>query len=171
MSVPKKNTVTALSLIGMPGSGKSTTGVLLAKSLNKRFIDTDLSIQEETGQTLQAYLDQHGVDQLRKVEEQVVLNTPVSNTVIATGGSVVYGERAMAYLKARTLVVFLDISLELMKTRLGDFSLRGIAKPASMTIEEMFEERLGLYRQYADVTVDASLPTETLRQSIEAACG
>jgi len=155
----------------MPGSGKSTTGVLLAKSLNKRFIDTDLSIQEETGQTLQAYLDQHGVDQLRKVEEQVVLNTPVSNTVIATGGSVVYGERAMAYLKARTLVVFLDISLELMKTRLGDFSLRGIAKPASMTIEEMFEERLGLYRQYADVTVDASLPTETLRQSIEAACG
>lgn len=171
MSVPKKNTVTALSLIGMPGSGKSTTGVLLAKSLNKRFIDTDLSIQEETGQTLQTYLDQHGVDQLRKVEEQVVLNTPVSNTVIATGGSVVYGERAMAYLKARTLVVFLDISLELMKTRLGDFSLRGIAKPASMTIEEMFEERLGLYRQYADVTVDASLPTETLRQSIEAACG
>ena len=155
----------------MPGSGKSTTGVLLAKSLNKRFIDTDLSIQEETGQTLQTYLDQHGVDQLRKVEEQVVLNTPVSNTVIATGGSVVYGERAMAYLKARTLVVFLDISLELMKTRLGDFSLRGIAKPASMTIEEMFEERLGLYRQYADVTVDASLPTETLRQSIEAACG
>lgn len=142
-----------IALIGMPGSGKSTVGVLLAKVSGRDFVDTDLLIQSRAGSTLQAIVDDEGYAALREVEEQVLLSLAVSNHVIATGGSVVYSEAGMAHLKTSSVVVFLDVSLETVRERIGDYSLRGISKRPDQTIEDLFEERLELYRRYADVRI------------------
>ncbi|XOZ33175.1 shikimate kinase [Halomonadaceae bacterium KBTZ08] len=142
-----------IALIGMPGSGKSTVGVLLAKASGRDFVDTDLLIQSRAGSTLQAIVDDKGYEALREVEEQVLLSLAVSNHVIATGGSVVYSEAGMAHLKTSSVVVFLDVSLETVRERIGDYSLRGISKRPDQTIEDLFEERLELYHRYADITV------------------
>ncbi|MBD3641114.1 MAG: shikimate kinase [Marinobacter sp.] len=142
-----------LVFIGMPGSGKSTVGVLVAKRLGLGFVDTDLLIQQEAGRTLQEIVDQDGYQALRKIEEQVLLNLTVDNHVISTGGSAVYSDVAMRHLKTGGTVVFLDIPLDVVIERIGDFSLRGISRRPDQSLAELFDERFALYTRYADVTV------------------
>lgn len=142
-----------LVLIGMPGSGKSTVGVLLAKRLGLGFVDTDLLIQEEAGRTLQAIVDQDGYEALRRIEEQVLLKLDVQHKVISTGGSAVYSARAMEHLKNNGTVVFLDIPFDLVIQRIGDHSMRGISRRPDQSLEELFDERSALYTRYADLIV------------------
>ncbi|AFP32205.1 shikimate kinase [Marinobacter sp. BSs20148] len=142
-----------LVFVGMPGSGKSTVGVLVAKRLGLGFIDTDLLIQQETGRTLQHIVDQDGYVALRKAEEQVLLNLNAQQHVISTGGSAVYSDAAMRHLKTGGTVVFLDISLDTVFARIGDFSLRGISKKPNQSLLELYEERSALYSRYADLTI------------------
>jgi shikimate kinase len=142
-----------LIFVGMPGSGKSTVGVLVAKKLGLGFIDTDLLIQQDTGRTLQQIVDQDGYVALRKEEEKVLLNLNVQQHAISTGGSAVYSDAAMKHLKTEGTVVFLDISLDTVLARIGDFSLRGISKRPEQSLLELFEERSTLYSRYADLTI------------------
>lgn len=142
-----------LVLIGMPGSGKSTVGVLLAKRLGLGFIDTDLLIQEQAGRTLQDIVDQDGYGALRHLEEQVLLKLDVRHKVISTGGSAVYSAPAMAHLRSSGTLVFLDIPLELVIERIGDHSMRGISRRPDQSLAALFEERFVLYSRYADLTV------------------
>lgn len=141
-------------LIGMPGSGKSTVGVLLAKRLGLGFVDTDLLIQEQAGRTLQDIVDNDGYQALRHIEEQVLLALDVSAKVISTGGSAVYSDKAMAHLKTNGVAVFLDIPLELVIKRIGDHSARGISRRPDQSLDELFTERLALYRRHADIVID-----------------
>jgi len=145
-----------LVFIGMPGSGKSTIGVLVAKRLGMGFIDTDLLIQERSGRTLQDIVDHDGYVALRQIEEQVLLGLNVKNQVISTGGSAVYSDSAMNHLKQNGIVVFLDISLDVVVQRIGDYSLRGISRRPNQTLAELFEERFALYTRYADLTIKGS---------------
>lgn len=142
-----------LVLIGMPGSGKSTVGVLLAKRLGLGFIDTDLLIQEQAGRTLQDIVDQDGYEALRHLEEQVLLKLDVRHKVISTGGSAVYSARAMEHLRSSGTLVFLDIPLELVIERIGDHSMRGISRRPDQSLAELFAERFQLYSFWADLTV------------------
>lgn len=142
-----------LIFIGMPGSGKSTIGVLVAKRLGMGFIDTDLLIQEQAGRTLQEIVDQDGYVALRRIEEQVLLGLEVHNQVISTGGSAVYSDAAMTHLKRNGTVVFLDIALNTVMQRIGDYSLRGISRRPDQSLAELFEERFALYTRYADLTI------------------
>ena len=142
-----------LVFIGMPGSGKSTVGVLVAKRLGLGFVDTDLLIQQEAGRTLQDIVDQDGYVALRHIEEQVLLGLNVQGQVISTGGSAVYSEAAMKHLQANGTVVFLDIPLECVIERIGDYSLRGISRRPDQSLSDLFDERFALYTQYADLTV------------------
>ncbi|PAV26845.1 shikimate kinase [Tamilnaduibacter salinus] len=147
-------------LIGMPGSGKSTIGVLLAKAAGMDFVDTDLLIQSDQGQTLQTIVDERGYLALREVEERVLCRIPRAGQVIATGGSAVYGETAMAHLKSTGPVVFLNIPLATVRERIGDYSLRGLSKRPDQSLEALFDERLALYQRYADLTVDGEGRTQ-----------
>ncbi|WP_372985664.1 shikimate kinase [Marinobacter sp.] len=142
-----------LVFIGMPGSGKSTVGVLVAKRLGLGFVDTDLFIQQEAGRTLQEIVDQDGYQALRKIEEQVLLNLTVENHVISTGGSAVYSDVAMRHLKSNGTVIFLDIPLDVVIERIGDYSLRGISRRPDQSLAALFDERFALYTRYADLTV------------------
>lgn len=142
-----------LVLIGMPGSGKSTVGVLLAKRLGMGFVDTDLLIQEQAGRTLQDIVDNDGYQALRHIEEQVLMALNVEHQIISTGGSAVYSVAAMAHLKAQGYVVFLDITLPEVKRRIGDYSSRGISRRPDQTLEDVFAERLALYQRYADARI------------------
>lgn len=156
MPSPLNNVV----LIGMPGSGKSTVGVVLAKTAALAFVDTDLLIQSHSGESLQSIVDGNGYEALRRVEEQVLCNLDVTGHVIATGGSAVYSERAMRHLKCNSVIVFLDISLATVRQRIGDFSLRGISKRPDQTLEELFAERRVLYTRYADLVVHGEHKTQ-----------
>ena len=137
-------------LIGMPGSGKSTVGVLLAKSLSKEFIDTDLLIQTRCGMPLQEIILASGFLHLRQVEEECVLDIQLRNAVIATGGSAVYSPSAMAHLKTNGIAVYLSAPLEVIRQRITNFHSRGIASPQNQTLSEIYAERNALYEQYAD---------------------
>ncbi|HEV8077647.1 MAG TPA: shikimate kinase, partial [Marinobacter sp.] len=119
------------------------------------FIDTDLLIQQETGRTLQHIVDQDGYAALRKAEERVLLHLNVKQHVISTGGSAVYSDAAMRHLKAAGTVVFLDISLDTVLARIGNYSLRGISKRPDQSLLELYEERSSLYSRYADLTIQA----------------
>jgi shikimate kinase len=141
-------------LIGMPGSGKSTVGIILAKLLSLDFIDTDVLIQTSEGRSLQSIADTQGHMTLREIEEKVILGLDCRNQVIATGGSAAYSDAAMRYLKADAVVVFLDVSLATIESRVGDFSTRGLAKRPDQTLADLFHERLPLYRKYADIVVN-----------------
>ena len=142
-----------LVLIGMPGSGKSTVGVLLAKRLALGFVDTDLLIQASAGRTLQTIVDQDGYRVLRGVEESVLLDLNLEQHVIATGGSAVYSAGAMAHLRKTSIVVFLEVTLATVEQRIGDFSLRGISKRDDQSLAELFAERHELYSRSADITI------------------
>ncbi|WP_372966347.1 shikimate kinase [Marinobacter sp.] len=145
--------VANIVFIGMPGSGKSTVGVLVAKRLGLGFVDTDLLIQQEVGRTLQDIVDKDGYVALRNIEEQVLLGLNVDAQVISTGGSAVYSDAAMKHLKDNGTVVFLDIPLQSVVDRIGDYSLRGISRHPGQSLKELFDERFELYTQYADLTI------------------
>ena len=142
-------------LIGMPGSGKSTIGVLLAKNLSCQFLDSDLVIQEKIGSRLQDYIDKYGSAAFDEMEDQVNAGIDVENTVIATGGSAVYGENAMRHFKEIGTVVYLRVSFEDLLERIPNFESRGISIPEGMTFQDLYIERIPLYERYADITVDA----------------
>jgi len=142
-----------LIFVGMPGSGKSTVGVLVAKRLGLGFIDTDLLIQQKAGCTLQDIVNQRGYLALRQVEEEVLLQLNVEKHVLSTGGSAVYSDAAMTHLKTGGVVIFLDISLDTVAARIGDYSLRGISKRPEQSLIELYEERSALYSSYADITI------------------
>lgn len=142
-----------LVLIGMPGSGKSTAGVILAKRTSRDFVDTDLLIQTSRKRSLQDIVDHDGYAALRNIEERVLLDLSVRNHVIATGGSAVYSDEAMAHLKSDGLLIFLDVDLATLESRIPDFSTRGLAKRPEQTLPELFSERFGLYTKHADITI------------------
>jgi len=152
--MPALNPEDNVVLIGMPGVGKSTVGVLLAKVMSRDFIDTDVVIQARECRTLQDIIDQEGLASFRLIEERHILMSAYSGTVIATGGSVVYSGPAMEYLRERGVVVFLDVSLGRLKERLTNLAVRGVAMGAGQSLESLYEERMPLYRRFADVTVD-----------------
>lgn len=155
-------------LIGMPGVGKSTVGVLLAKRLSKRFVDTDLVIQYRKKQSLQDILDTSGYRVLRNVEEEVISTLRVRSTVVATGGSAVYSAKAMMHLKCKGTVIYLQLGSAAIRRRIHDFSTRGVAKPPTQTFSQLFEERTRLYRKYADRSVDCrGLTAEEVCDRIE----
>jgi shikimate kinase len=142
-------------LIGMPGSGKSTVGVILAKRLSRGFVDTDLLIQTDQGRSLQSIVDQDGYLALRSIEERILLNLRCSNQVIATGGSAAYSQPAMAHLKEVGVIIFLHADLATLNKRVHDFSERGLAKGPDQTLEDLFQERISLYTTCADITIDS----------------
>lgn len=162
-----------ITLIGMPGSGKSTIGVLLAKRLGYSFIDVDLVIQEKTGKLLRELIEEHGTEGFLDIEDQINDELEAYHALIAPGGSVVYGEKAMRHLKEISIVVYLKISYEDLKVRLGDLKDRGVALKDGMTLWDLYEERSTLYERYADVTVDetgksAGDIVDELREMMEA---
>jgi len=142
-----------LVLIGMPGSGKSTVGVILAKQTSRGFIDTDLLIQQSQQRTLQDIVDMEGHTVLKQIEENILLDLSLKNHIIATGGSAAYSEKAMAHLKRHGLIIFLDVKLSTLKTRVHDFSTRGLAKRPEQSFAELFDERFELYTRHADITI------------------
>ncbi len=143
-------------LIGMPGAGKSTVGVILAKALGMQFIDTDILIQERAGRMLQEILDKDGPDVFKRIEEEAILSLQPRHAVIATGGSVVYSEDAMTHLRSAGVVVYLEISYDAMVQRLKNITTRGILLLPGQSLREMYDERISLYETYADITVACS---------------
>jgi len=140
-------------LTGMPGAGKSTAGVILAKTLGMKFIDTDIAIQEREGRLLQEIIDTQGPDSFLETEKNAILSLRCHGTVIATGGSVVFSSRAMEYLKRDGVVVYLEVSFEEMEQRLRNITARGIVLHAGQGLRDMYNERAPLYEKYADITV------------------
>lgn len=141
-------------LIGMPGAGKSTVGVVLAKNMGYSFVDSDLLIQQQEGKLLHEIMKERGRDGFQKVENRVNASIHASRSVIATGGSVVYGQEAMLHLKEIGTIVYLSLPVEELIGRLGDLNERGVSMREGQTLEELFCERTPLYETYADVTID-----------------
>jgi len=144
-----------VSLIGMPGAGKSTVGVILAKLTGLRFTDTDLDIQVRENATLQEILERQDYRYLRGIEQDVLLSIALDRAIISTGGSVVYSEPVMQRLKNAGAVVYLAAELAVLQQRVAAAPLRGIASDAGQSYAEVFAERTPLYKRYADITVDA----------------
>lgn len=140
-------------LIGMPGSGKSTCGVVAAKLLLKNFFDTDLLIQNREGRRLQQIIDEKGLDYFARAEEEAVLSLDIAGTVIATGGSVVYSSAAMEHLRRMGKVIYLHLEYETMCRRIQNLDSRGVVLQAGYTLQDMYKERLPLYRRYADAVI------------------
>ena len=141
-------------LIGMPASGKSTVGVILAKILGYSFIDADLVIQERYGKLLKDIIAERGVDGFIKAENDVLESIEADNTVIATGGSAVYGSGAIKHLKESGRIVYLKLSYEELSKRLSDIKGRGVVLRDGQTLRDLYDERIPLYEKYADLTVD-----------------
>lgn len=143
-----------LVLIGMPGAGKSTIGVLLAKRLGFDFLDTDILIQNQEGKTLQEIVDSQGSVRFRQIEEQVLSGLRARRSVIATGGSAVYSTKAMLNLGVNGSIVYLDCPLPVVEQRVNNHDTRGLAREPGQTLEDLFRERVPLYRKYADITIN-----------------
>ncbi len=159
---------TNLTLIGMPGAGKSTIGIILAKNLSLDFIDTDLLIQVNQQKSLQQIIDQTDHLNLRAIEENEILKLNVSGHVIATGGSAAYSDKAMIHLQGISHVIFLEVSFAEIERRIRNFATRGIAKAADQTFHELFDERQFLYRKYAELTLRCDgFDQEEIAQQIE----
>ena len=141
-------------LIGMPASGKSTAGVILAKMLGMDFVDTDLVIQQREKALLRDLIEEYGVEGFMEREEKAVLSVSPVNTVIATGGSVVYSEKAMRHLSSIGTVVYLKVAEDELLRRLHDIRERGVVLKDGETFKEMFESRSILYERYADITIE-----------------
>lgn len=137
-------------LIGMPGSGKSTCGVLAAKALLKNFFDTDLLLQNLEGKRLQSIINENGIEYFNEAEERAILSLDIRGTVIATGGSVVYSEKAMAHLRSLGKIIYLRLGYEEMEKRIKNITTRGIVLKEGETLLDMYNERAPLYERYAD---------------------
>ena len=155
-------------LIGMPGAGKSTVGVVLAKVLGFRFIDSDLLIQEQEHCLLMDIICRSGLEGLIAVEEQVNCSINETDCVIATGGSVIYGAKAMEHLRKIGTVVYIRLSYETIRKRLGNIRQRGVVLRKGQSLKELYEERCPLYEQYAHVIVDSEgIDMEELMEKIK----
>ena len=141
-------------LIGMPGAGKSTVGVVLAKNLGMSFMDSDLVIQEQEGKKLHEIIEECGTDGFVKVEERINASLNPTNTIIATGGSVVYGQKAMEHLGEIGTICYLKLSYESIRDRLGDLAQRGVVLKEGQTLLGLYQERTPLYEKYAHIVVD-----------------
>ena len=148
-----KNNIT---LIGMPGAGKSTVGIILAKNISYGFIDTDILIQINRQKSLQQILNETGYLNLRKVEEEEILKLDIDRHIISTGGSAVYSESVMKHLKNISTIFFLKVTLDEVKRRIHNFDSRGIAKAENQTFEELYDERQILYKKYSDIIIECS---------------
>ena len=148
-------------LIGMPGVGKSTVGVVLAKALGYQFVDADLLIQEAEGKLLSELIEEHGTDGFIEIENRVNSQIQTHRCVIATGGSVIYGKEAMEHLKSIGTVVYLKQNLRVLQRRLRNLKGRGVVLKEGQTLVDLYKERTVLYEKYADITVDQ------YKQSIE----
>lgn len=153
MSVLKKKDGN-LVLIGMPGAGKSTVGVVLAKNMGMRFLDSDLCIQEEENRRLHEIIAQEGLDAFLEIENRVNASLQAKNSVIATGGSVIYGKEAMKHLAEIGTVVYLQLPYEEIENRLGDLTKRGVAFHEGQSLLDLYQERVPLYESYAELTID-----------------
>lgn len=153
-------------LIGMPGCGKSTVGVLLAKMIGYGYIDSDLVIQTEEKKLLREIIAERGTEAFNALENKVNAGLWADRCVIATGGSVVYGAEAMAHLKEIGVVVYLKLSYREISRRLGDIVERGVSIKDGETLRQLYDERIVLYEKYADVTVDCE--GQTVEQSVRA---
>lgn len=143
-----------LILTGMPGAGKSTVGVVLAKRMGYRFVDSDLVIQEQTGMLLHQIIEARGLDAFLQLENDVNASLELEQSVIATGGSVIYGAEAMEHLKQIGTVIYLRLSYEEIEARLGDLHERGVALRQGQTLADLYAQRIPYYERYADITVD-----------------
>ena len=158
---------TNITFIGMPGAGKSTTGIILAKYLSYGFVDTDILIQINHQKSLQAIINESDYLHLRKIEENEILKLNVDNHVVATGGSAVYSQKAMTHLRTISVIVFLRVAYGTLCTRIRNFRERGISKPEHQSFLDLHNERQGLYEQYADLIIDAdSLDQESIALSL-----
>ena len=154
-------------LIGMPGVGKSTIGVVLAKVMNFQFLDSDLLIQRREKKRLSDIIEEKGIEEFQRIEDEVNRSIETEDAVIATGGSVVYCKNAMEHLKAIGTVVYLKLSLEELSLRLGSLKGRGVTVREGQTLKDLYEERLPLYEGYADITADCNgLTLEECMQKI-----
>ena len=157
-----------LTLIGMPGAGKSTIGIILAKNLGFGFVDTDILIQINQQKTLQQIIDESDHLNLRAIEEREILKINIERHVIATGGSAAYSEKAMNHLCNISIIIFLEADYEVIEKRIHNFETRGIAKDKDQSFRELFEKRQILYKKYAEITVDCNdLDQEELARQIE----
>lgn len=147
---------TNIVLIGMPGAGKSTVGVVLAKNMGLRFVDSDICIQEEEGKLLHEIISNQGLEGFLEVENRVNASLNMEKSVIATGGSVVYGKEAMEHLRKIGCVVYLKLPYDAIAERLGDLNKRGVALREEQTLLDLYEERVPLYEKYAELVVDCS---------------
>ena len=156
-------------LIGMPGSGKSTVGVLLAKALGYSFIDTDLIISRKAGKPLQNILDEDGLDAFLELEQVVGGTLECDQTIIATGGSMVLSQSAMEHLKKLGKVVYINVPFDEISRRVTNITTRGIVFHKNETLKNVYEQRAPLYERYADLTVDVSDGKPTIEQTVEKA--
>ena len=143
-------------LIGMPGVGKSTLGVLLARQIGFHFLDTDLVIQAREGKLLRELIAEHGDDGFLQLEEEICAALEADRSVIATGGSLIYEPRAMAHLHELGTVVYLKLGYKPLARRLGDLKKRGVVLRPGQTLRMLYDERVPLYERYADVTVECN---------------
>lgn len=155
-------------LIGMPGCGKSTVGVILAKTLGIGFVDTDLIIQQREKRLLQDIIDKEGIDKFLDCEADAVMSVDCDNSVIATGGSVVFRDNSIKHLKKNGKIFFLDVSLDEIKSRLDNISTRGVAAEKSQSIDEIFDQRFPLYEKYADYIL--KLNNSNVENTVEQIC-
>ena len=144
------------TLIGMPGCGKSCMGKAICGKLKLKNIDSDVLIEKKEGKKLCQLLEELGLEGFKNLEEEVLLSFNEENCILSTGGSAVYSDKAMRYLKSLGKVIYLKVSLDVLKQRLGDYSRRGIAFRPGQTLEDLYEERTRLYEKYADITVNCS---------------
>ncbi|WP_022666841.1 shikimate kinase [Desulfospira joergensenii] len=163
---------TNLTLIGMPGAGKSTVGIVLAKNMGLSFIDTDILIQINNQKTLQEILDESDHMNLRTIEEKEILKINIRDHVISTGGSVAYSDKSMIHLQTLSTIIHLDASFDTIEKRIKNFETRGIAKDKDQTFKDLYDERQRLYRKYADITVDTDgITQDEVAAQIEKAVG
>lgn len=151
MAEKKKNNIV---MIGMPAAGKSTVGVILAKRLGYSFVDVDLVIQKKTGKLLKEIIAEEGENGFLQIEEEINAGLDVENSIIAPGGSVIYGARAMKHLQEIGTVVYLKLTYEDLEKRLGNLQDRGVVLKDGMTLRDLYEERRAYYERYADITID-----------------
>jgi len=156
-------------LIGMPSSGKSTVGVLLAKNLGYQFVDSDILIQNVRIKLLHETISEEGIDGFLKIENEVNSSINTDRTVISTGGSAVLCQEAMEHLSSIGTVIYLKISFQTLSKRLGDYVHRGVIIKNGSTLRDMYDERCPLYEKYADVIIDEEIYGGSLSATIERA--